>query len=206
MGTALLVANVAAWFAMAFLAFLLLGALRALAFLRWQVDKMQALAPVRAGRTGLKPGTTAPDFTLPDLAGRDVSLHDFAGRDVLLVFTQSGCGPCHAILPELNRVQARGEVQVVVINNGDADAARTSAAEVRARFPILVQDRFALSKKYKVFATPFAFLIDGAGVVRSKGIAGSRQYVGYVLDGARDRVHRDGPGAPEAVAVAAEVS
>jgi methylamine dehydrogenase accessory protein MauD len=190
----------------AFLAFLLLGALRAQAWFRWRLDQMQALAPVRAGRSGLRPGNKAPDFTLPDVAGRDVSLGDFAGRPVLLVFTQSGCGPCHAILPELNRLQAGGETQVLVVNNGDLNEARKSAAEVRASFPVLVQDRFAISKKYEVFATPFAFLIDEAGVVRSNGIAGSRQYLEFVLDGARRYANGDGRREPEPVVAAAEAS
>jgi methylamine dehydrogenase accessory protein MauD len=206
MGPALVVSQVAVWVVILLLAFLLLGALRGQEVLRWRLDQLQALAPVRAGRTGLRPGTSAPNFTLPDLAGRDVSLCDFAGRDVLLVFTQSGCGPCQAVMPELNRLHARGEVQVVVVNNGDADAARISAAEVRARFPVLVQDKFALSKKYEVFATPFAFLIDGAGVVRSKGIAGTRQYIGYVVDGARRRADGGGRAEPEPVGAAAEAS
>jgi hypothetical protein len=56
----------------------------------------------------------------------------------------------------------------------------------QARFPVLVQERFAVSKQYEVYATPFAFLIDEHGVIASKGIINNKQYLGYVLAGATE--------------------
>ena len=152
--------------------------------LNWRIDQLEATTPKRLGRDGLKPGKRAPDLTLPSAAGHDVSLHDFAGRKVLLVFTQSGCSPCKAVIPELNRLE-RGDTQVLVVNNADPEATRKWSADVGARFPVLAQDKFNISKKYEVFATPFAFLIDPKGVIVSKGIINNRQHIRYVLSGTR---------------------
>jgi methylamine dehydrogenase accessory protein MauD len=174
------------WAVVLVLSFFLLGALRAIALLRWRLDEFEATTPNRVGRTGLKAGTPAPDFTLPSTAGPDVSLLDFAGRQVLLVFTRSGCGPCHAVIPELKRVQAEEGVQVVVVNHGEPAQTRAWADESGATFPILVQEKYQVSRSYQVYATPFAFLIDETGVVRSKGIANSRQQIGFVLAGAAE--------------------
>ena len=184
MNTALLILILVLGAGVLFLAFLVVGVLRALGLLTWRVEQLETTTPRRIGRDGLKPGGKAPDFTLPGVVNGAVSLRDFAGRKVLLVFTQSACGPCHAIAPELNRVHDQGEHQVVVVNNGNVETTRQWAAEVRARFPVLMQEKFALSKRYEVFATPFAFLIDEQGIITSKGIVGSRQYLGYVLNGA----------------------
>jgi methylamine dehydrogenase accessory protein MauD len=173
----------ALWAGVLCLGFLLLGTLRTLGLLSWRLEQLQAVTPSRIGRGGLKPGKKAPDFTLADAAGGAGSLHDFAGRQVLLVFVQPGCGPCRDITPELNRLQGKGEVQVVVVSNGDGEANRKWAGEVRARFPVLTQERLSLSRRYEAFATPFAFLIDGEGVVRSAGIVTSRQHIGFVLAG-----------------------
>jgi len=181
-----------------FLGFLLLGALRALGLLSWRLEQLEATTPKRLGRDGLKLGKKAPDFTLPCMTFRplsslsalngesamEVSLHDFAGRKVLLVFTQSGCSPCKAVVPELNRLE-RGDTQVLVVNNGDPDATLKWGAEVGARFPVLAQDKFSISKKYEVFATPFGFLIDEKGIIASKGIINNRQHIRYVLSGKR---------------------
>jgi methylamine dehydrogenase accessory protein MauD len=197
MSAPLMISYAALWLAVLAVGFLLLGALRAQALLRWRLDQLEATAPRRVGRSGLRPGRTAPDFTLPGVAGPDVALHDFAGRRVFLVFTQSGCGPCHAILPELNRLQGRGEVEVLVVNAGDPAEARRWAAEARARFPVLVQEQFSVSKRYEAFATPFAFLIDERGVIRSKGIINNREHIDFVLSRARE-AGREGPEREEA--------
>src|SRR5437764_13617586 len=99
-----LASNIALWALGLFLGFLLLGTLRGLGLLRWRLEQLEATTPNRLGRSGLKPGKKAPDFTLRSMTGAEVSLHDFAGRRILLVFTQAGCGPCARILHELSRV------------------------------------------------------------------------------------------------------
>jgi hypothetical protein len=72
----------------------------------------------------------------------------------------------------------------VVVLNADPDSARAWAEEMGAAFPVLVQERWRVSRTFEVYATPFAFLIDAGGVVRSAGLAGSRQQLRYVLGGA----------------------
>jgi methylamine dehydrogenase accessory protein MauD len=178
------VSYVALWLVVLSLGFLLLGALRALGLVRWRLEQLEATTPSRTGRGGLKPGKKAPDFTLPSVAGGEVSLRDFAGRRVFLVFTQSGCKPCHRIVPELNKLQRGGEVQVLVVNNGELEATRQWAGEARASFPVLAQQQFSVSKRYEMYATPFAFLIDEKGVIASKGIINNGQHIGFVLSGA----------------------
>ena len=106
-----------------FLAFLVLSTLRALGLLTWRIEQLETVTPSRIGRDGIKLGKKAPEFTLPVAKPRPVvaecidtprlsvaeeltaangrgfeeaSLHDFLGRKLLLVFTQSGCGPCRA--------------------------------------------------------------------------------------------------------------
>jgi methylamine dehydrogenase accessory protein MauD len=186
------------------LGFLLLGTLRSLGLLRWRLEQLEATTPKRLGRDGLKRGKKAPDFTLPSASGPEVSLHDFAGRKVLLVFTQAGCSPCHAIVPELNRLRG-DDCQVLVVNNGDVAATRQWADELKPRFPVLVQENFSVSKRYEVFATPFAFLIDERGVIRSKGIINTRQHIGFVLSGAGDAA-TNGQAEPETVGAEVEAS
>ncbi len=197
-----LVSYVALWLVVLSLGFLLLGALRALGMLRWRLEQLQATMPSRTGRGGLKQGKKAPDFTLPCVSGGEVSLHDFAGRRVFLVFTQSGCKPCHKVAPELNRLHDAGEVQVLVINNGEAEATRQWAAEVKARFPVLMQQQFGVSKRYEMYATPFAFLIDERGVIASKGIVNNGQHIGFVLSGAGEAA-KDGQAEAEPAAAEA---
>src|SRR5437899_1091943 len=170
MNALLLISSLLLWLAVLLLDFLLLGALRAVDLLRWRVEQVEATTPSRMGRSGLRVGKKAPDFTLLRATGGDVSLQNYAGRKVLLVFTQAGCGPCQHIVPELNRLHDTGKVEVLAINKGELEATRKWVAEAHIRFPVGMQEAFTVSKRYEVFATPFAFLIDEQGLIASKGI------------------------------------
>ena len=113
MDTILLVSSILLWIALLGVGFLLLGTLRAMGLLSWRLEQLEATTPSRLGRSGLKVGKKAPDFTLPSVANGDRALHDFAGRKVLLVLTQSAPGagsgarlcsrrrfvPCHQSWP-----------------------------------------------------------------------------------------------------------
>jgi methylamine dehydrogenase accessory protein MauD len=180
----LLIANLALWIVVLFSGFLLLGALRAVALLRWRVAQLEAITPSRVSRSGLRPGKKAPEFTLPDSAGGEVRLEHYAGRKLLLVFMQPGCGPCHGIVPELNRLHDVGEVQVLVIHNDATEAVREWIKQNWPHFLVAMQDHFGMSKRYEVFATPFAFLIDERSVISSRGIVSTKQFLAFVLAGA----------------------
>jgi methylamine dehydrogenase accessory protein MauD len=178
----LLGSTIALWLAVLLLGFLLWGALRSQGLLAWRLEQLEATTPSRLGRSGLKPGQQAPDFTLATTEGGEVSLRDLAGRRVLLVFLRPGCGPCQDLVPELNKLASQqDDLQVLAINHATPPDARAWVDETSARFPVLVQEDWTVSKRYEVFATPFAFLIDARGVIASKGIVSQRHHLGYVL-------------------------
>jgi methylamine dehydrogenase accessory protein MauD len=183
---ALLVSSVLLWLALLFVAFVVLGSLRSMEVLRWRMEQLEATMPSRLGRSGLKAGKKAPAFTLKSVVGPEVALADYGARKVLLVFVQTGCGPCKTIVPDLNRVHHEGKVQVLAIHNADLEAARKWTSANEAEFPVLMQEKWSVSKRYEVMATPFAFLIDEKGIVTSKGTVGSKKHIRFVLEGRRD--------------------
>jgi methylamine dehydrogenase accessory protein MauD len=182
MSTVLLVSSILLWLVVLFVVFLLLGTLRALEIMRWRLEQVQAIAPSRMGRSGLKPGKKAPPFTLSTVAGESVSLDDYAGRKVFLVFVQAGCAPCHAVVPDLNWLHQTGKAEVLVVNNATPEEGRKWVQETKPAFRVLLQEKRSVSRRYEVMATPFAFLIDEQGVVASKGLISNKQHIGFVLD------------------------
>jgi len=197
MSTFWVISTVVLWVVVLLLGFLLLGALRSIEWLRWRVDQLEATMPSRVGRSGLRPGKKAPAFTLPGASGGEVSLHDYAGRKVLVVFTQTGCGACGEIVPELNLLERDG-VEVLVVNRGTLEESRRWAAKTGARCPVLAHEGVELARRYEVFATPFAFLVNEQGVIASKGIVGNRRHIQFVLSSAHE--------APEEPPVESETS
>jgi peroxiredoxin len=134
----------------------------------------RTVAESKLVRDGLRAGTPAPEFTLPDLNGSEISLKDYRGRKVLLVFSDPECGPCAKVAPELERIHQRNNhIQVLMISRGDIDANRRKAAEQRLTFPIVLQRHWEVSRAYGMFATPIAYVVNEAGVIASNVAVGA---------------------------------
>jgi peroxiredoxin len=128
----------------------------------------KSLRHSRIEREGLRAGTPAPMFILPEVRGGTVALEDFRGREVLLVFSAPDCGPCDVLAPHLIRLHQRSVdsgLQIVLVGRGPMEDNRRKAQEHGMEFPVVVQDHWKLSKEYGIFATPVAFLIDRNGTV-----------------------------------------
>jgi peroxiredoxin len=122
-------------------------------------------------------GTRAPNFTLPDLAGTPRSLTELCeGKRLLLVFSDPDCRPCQELVPKLVQLQHQhcaNNLEVVIISRGGVEA---NAAKVEAHnitFPLLLQQRWEISKKYGVVAIPAGYLIDERGIVAKDVAIGS---------------------------------
>jgi peroxiredoxin len=136
------------------------------------------LTESRIERNGLRPGTLAPDFTLPELYGRPISIEQYRGRRLILVFSDPHCGPCNELAPYLARAYQRCQAdstEIVVVTRGDVEENRQKAEAHGFEFPVVVQDRWKLSKKYGIFATPAAFLIGEDGRTEGEVAVGFQQ-------------------------------
>ena len=123
-----------------------------------------------AALPGLPVGTPAPAFRLPGLYGETITL-DFlraAGKPVLLLFSDPGCGPCNALLPEIGRWQRDylGKLILAVISRGAPEANRAKASEHGVTQVLLQQDS-EVAVAYQDRGTP------GAVLVRPNGTIGS---------------------------------
>src|SRR6476620_1359472 len=107
----------------------------------------------------LKPGTTAPAFTLKTPEGQTVSLSDFRGKAVLLEFFATWCPHCQDEAPHLAKLArelAPKKVAFVSVNADSEDAASVFAF-------------------HRYFALPYPALLDSgqpAGSFTSQGGSG----------------------------------
>jgi peroxiredoxin len=134
----------------------------------------QSLARSKIKRDGLKAGTPAPAFRLPRLDGRgELSLEELRGRRVLLVFSDPHCGPCNMLAPQLERFhREHAEISVIMISRGEPRENRAKVKEHELTFPVLLQQRWEISRLYAMFATPIAYLLDESGVIMHDVVVG----------------------------------
>jgi len=126
---------------------------------------------------GNQVGQVAPDFTLPDLAGKAFSLSSFRGCPVILDFWATWCKPCLTAIPKLEalrqRYQAWGlKVVAVSLDYRQEDAVRYLEANGFKDFMALwgsFAEARSVALTYGVSAIPRTILVDRQGIIRFVG-------------------------------------
>jgi peroxiredoxin len=149
-------------------------------------------------------GTPAPDFALPDLAGRTHRLADFAAAPALLVaFLCNHCPYVKHVEHRLGEVLAGfGDLAVVGVCTNDTDAypddrpehLAEQAARAGWTFPYLVDSDQSVGRAYQAACTPDFFLYDAdrrlayRGAMDDSSPGNGRPLTGALLADAIERV------------------
>lgn len=111
------------------------------------------------------------NFTLKTIKGEKFTLKDLKGKKVFLNFWTTWCPPCQEEMPQIERFyQTYGKtfnVEVVAVNITDQDSGVDVIKEFvdyyQLTFPIVLDEKGDVSKKYKVLTIPTSFIIDEKG-------------------------------------------
>lgn len=131
---------------------------------------LSAAAAGESATAAPKPGSAAPEFTLPELAKESahVSLKSLQGKVVMMDFWASWCPPCRKTLPQLGRMRERNPALVVLAVSIDEKPA--NALEFLkprdARLIYLHDAERAVASRYDLGGMPSLVLIDRKGVLR----------------------------------------
>lgn len=134
---------------------------------------------------GLSIGNKAPELKFKDPNGKEIALSDLKGKMVLIDFWASWCGPCRRENP--NVVKTYKEFKDAKFENGKGFTVYSVSLDKNkgAWQNAIMQDGLAWSyhvsdlkawasegaRIYKVRSIPQAYLIDGDGIIVSKGNA-----------------------------------
>ena len=140
-------------------------------------------SPNGVPHAGLPVGDEAPAFSLRGLYGETITLDSMrsSGKSVMLLFTDPGCGPCTALLPEIRRWQRdhSEELTISLVSRGSLEANRAKATEHGLR-DVLLQKDWEVCEAYQVVGTPSAVLVGPEGKVNSSVASGPDAIRGLV--------------------------
>ncbi|SFT56237.1 thioredoxin-dependent thiol peroxidase [Arthrobacter sp. ov118] len=119
----------------------------------------------------LQPGTPAPEFTLPDAAGKPVSLADYRGKNVIVYFYPQAATPgCTTeacdFRDNLSSLQGSG-YEVLGISPDAPEALAHFTGDFALTFPLLADEDHAVALAYGAWGEK---LVQGEiteGIVRS---------------------------------------
>lgn len=118
----------------------------------------------------------AHEFELTDLEGNTVKLADFRGKVVFVNFWATWCPPCRQEMPEFNEAnkvfEENGDAVLLTVNltTGGArgeteDKVRKFMADNGYNMKVLLDKTGKVADKYKIYAIPTTYVIDGDGRV-----------------------------------------
>ena len=120
------------------------------------------------GRSTLRVGDPAPEFSIVDMQGEAVGTKDLLGRDTLLLIWDPGCRYCQAMSEDLTRWEEKppkGAPRLLFVASGDPENIETASRNFKSRF---LHDReFEVGPLFGTNSTPSAVLIDRDGKIAS---------------------------------------
>jgi len=139
--------------------------------------------PLNQEAEGLSVGSAAPQFSLSGLYGETLTFEALRSSDkpVMLLFTDPGCGPCNALLPDVGRWQQEHEkkLTLVLISRGEVEENKTEAQE-HALKNVVLQEDWEVSESYEVRGTPSAVLIGPEGKIATPVAGGAEGIKGLL--------------------------
>ncbi len=171
---ALVISTVLLWVLVIVLAVLVAALARQIGILHERVAPAGALL----GREGPPLGAPAPVIAVVDWRGvpRTIGGADPEGRATLLAFVSPTCPVCKTMLDILDAVARREGSRLLFASDGPRaeHEAFVRAHDLAARGYILSAE---LGLAYQVAKLPYAVLIDGAGILRARGLVNTREHV-----------------------------
>ena len=133
-------------------------------------------------------GSTANDFSLPDLNGETRQLSQFRGKIVLLNFWATWCKPCTTEMPAMqscyDKLRDRGLVVLAVNELEDNTKVREHIKTYGHTFPVLMDRDNRVANMYGVYGLPVSVFIDERGVVQEyiKGGTLTEETIHQIVD------------------------
>jgi peroxiredoxin/uncharacterized membrane protein YphA (DoxX/SURF4 family) len=175
-------------------------------------DRLKRIPP------GLRVGSLAPEFSLPDGEGGTMTLSSLLrpGKPVVLVFTIAGCGPCEPMLPSLRRLQEIAADRVTIGLIGihsikhydrmiEAHGGDLRLADAVVEDPSLereIDETGDVAHLYDIHDSPGAVAVTAAGTIASTVVSGRpavEALIRLTMNGRLVAPPREALGAPTAV-------
>lgn len=149
-----------------------IGVLLAMYTPAWAGDaSKQSLPPIKE--------FSAPEFVLPGEDGKTYRLSDFRGKVVVLNFWATWCPPCRYEMPAMERawkkVKGKGVVFLAVNVGENEDQIFQFLGEYPVTFPILMDQKGEIVKRYPVVGLPTTYIISPNGRVTHRAV-GTREW------------------------------
>jgi len=179
---ALIISNIILWVIVIALTILLFAVTRQVGILHERVAPAGALQPT----SGPKIGEITEEIKTSSLQGRSVILGGTQEEEKasLVLFISPTCPVCKELVPTAKSLAKAelNQIRLFFASDGeDLNQHKNYIHDLEIEdYPYLVSE--ALGMYYQVSKLPFAVLIDGNGILRSKGLVNTREHLESLIE------------------------
>jgi thiol-disulfide isomerase/thioredoxin len=145
--------------------------------------------PLESDTEAPQEGAPAPPLQLTTLNNEDVSLSDYLGKIVVLNFWATWCGPCREEMPLFEQAQQQyGSDKVIILAVNVREGTGTVRPFVERfalTYPILLDERGSVARRYRVRSFPTTYFIGRDGTVEGRRVGA---YTRQILFGRIDQL------------------
>lgn len=142
------------------------------------------LAPAGAllNSAGAEVGAEAPKLALQDIRGRPVQIGGPGPGPTLVLFVSPNCPVCKELVPVARSMARADKLRLIFASDGQNADAHLAYIERMglADYPYLVSAE--LGMQLGADKLPYAALIDGSGILSSRGLVNSREHLESLLE------------------------
>jgi methylamine dehydrogenase accessory protein MauD len=171
---ALVVSQIVLWVVVIALAATCLALLRQVGVLHERTTPFGAMMSDR----GPDVGDAAPVMDTREMSGREIRIGGPSAADVstLLLFVASTCPVCKRLLPVAKRFAHEEGLSLILVGDGDPESYQHLIKDHGLHdLPLLNSP--GIGMRFHVGKLPYAVLIDGSGVICSKGLVNTREHL-----------------------------
>jgi methylamine dehydrogenase accessory protein MauD len=131
---------------------------------------------------GPEVGSPAPKLALQDINGKPVQIGGASATPSLILFVSPNCPICKELVPVACSMARSEKLRLLFASDGgelEKHADYVSRMDI-ADYPYLLSSELGL--KFAASKLPYAALIDGDGVLRSRGLVNSREHLESLVE------------------------
>ena len=174
--------SILSWMAIGLIAVYIAALTRQVGVLHLRISPVGA----RTTNAGLDLGTFAPLEVMTGVTGVRVPLITSDYDETVLLFVSISCPACQMLAQSLRTYHVDRKVQLaVVFGVADFQDVEAFVREYRipAELPVVISPEAATA--FGVSSVPYGFAVDGAGVVRGKGIVNTAEHIDSLINTVR---------------------
>jgi methylamine dehydrogenase accessory protein MauD len=140
-------------------------------------------------RDGVSIGKQIPKFKSISFIDNLAVTNSIIDKPTLMVFISPNCQACKDLLKVWNKAKLQyPTIDFLLVGHGTREEFEKMFKKQKAEYDLLIDEDGTMVNRFRVRVSPFAFIIDEKGEVKSKGVCNGLEHIDHYLTSLEDNL------------------